>query len=159
VITIFKLILLEMRKKILPPTYFNATIVIMIILHFVFPIMYLIVDYWKLIGIIPLLGGIVLNLLADKSIKVNNTTVKPGQESEVLITKGVFRINRNPMYLGMGFIHLGIGVFLGSLTPFIVIPIFIYLIDNEFLAVEENMLRDKFGDHWIEYKNTTRKWI
>lgn len=146
-------------RKIYPPTYFNVTIVIMIILHFAIPIVYLILDYWKLFGLIPLFMGIYLNLSADKALKKNKTTVKPGEESEILITIGVFSISRNPMYLGMVLIHLGIGIFLGSLTPLLIIPIFVYLVDKNFVEVEERMLEEKFGTYWIDYKNIARKWF
>ena len=147
------------KRNIYPPTYFNVIIIIMIILHFVIPIAYFIIDYWKLIGIIPAFIGVYLNLAADNEIKKNNTTVKPGEESEILITNGVFRISRNPMYLGMALIHLGIGIFLGSLTPFLIIPIFIVLVDKNFVEVEELLPEEKFGTYWIDYKNITRKWI
>ncbi len=45
------------------------------------------------------------------------TTVKPFEESQALVTGGVFRISRNPMYLGMTLILLGVTLILGSVTP------------------------------------------
>jgi protein-S-isoprenylcysteine O-methyltransferase Ste14 len=131
----------------------------MVLLHFIFPIYKFIENYWKLIGIATFLSGILLNLLADRSIKKNKTTVKPGEDSEVLIKNGVFRISRNPMYLGMSLIHLGIGIFLGSISPFLVIPVFIYLVEKRFIALEEQKLEEKFGIEWNNYKKFVRKWI
>ncbi|MCB0745645.1 MAG: isoprenylcysteine carboxylmethyltransferase family protein, partial [Ignavibacteriae bacterium] len=86
-------------------------------------------------------------------------TVKPGEESEALITDGVFSISRNPMYVGMAFILLGIAILLGSVSTFFIIPIFVYIINKKFVIIEEKMLAEKFGRKWISYKEKTRSWI
>jgi protein-S-isoprenylcysteine O-methyltransferase Ste14 len=112
-----------------------------------------------LVGGLPLLLGIALNLIADKAFKVFNTTVKPFQASTTLITTGVFRITRHPMYLGMILILLGVAILMGSLISFFVIPIFAVLMDQIFVKVEEQMLAEKFGEHWVKYKSEVRKWI
>ena len=88
-------------KKILPPTYLFTSIALMIVLHFLFPLVEVIPYPWLLLGGVPLLLGLALNLIADKAFKIVNTTVKPFEESKALITTGVFRFSRHPMYLGM----------------------------------------------------------
>ena len=103
--------------------------------------------------------GSLLNLIADSSFKKINTTVKPFEESTALLTDGVFRISRNPMYLGMAFILSGISILLGSLSPFFVILIFMFAMDFVFIRKEEAMLQKKFGTTWLEYKKTVRRWI
>lgn len=147
------------KSKIYPPTFFNTALVIMIILHFLMPIREIIAGYWKLIGIIPLLIGVSFNLIADKDLKSNNTTVKPDEESNVLITHGVFKISRNPMYIGMVLIQIGIALFLGTVSPYLIIVIFIFVMDKKFIRTEEVMLREKFGMVWNRYKESTRRWI
>jgi protein-S-isoprenylcysteine O-methyltransferase Ste14 len=146
-------------KKIYPPTYFNLSWFIMINLHFLYPIIVLYTGLWKLTGVLPIIFGVYINLAADKLMKVYSTTVKPGKESETLIENGVFKFSRNPMYLGMAIILIGIAIILGSLSPFIVIVVFVYLIENFFIKVEESMLEKKFEKKWINYKNNTRRWI
>jgi protein-S-isoprenylcysteine O-methyltransferase Ste14 len=145
--------------NVLPPTYFYAAVVIMIALHFFLPIGAVIPSPWNWLGIIPLVCGVVLNLVADQSVKKAQTTVKPFKESSALITSGVFRICRNPMYLGFVFILVGIAVFLRSLSPFFLIPIFAYWMDCIFIRVEERMLAEKFGLGWTEYEHKVRRWI
>lgn len=146
-------------KKIYPPTYFNLSWLLMIVLHFFIPFLVLYTGFWKMIGIFPISIGVYLNLAADKLLKINDTTVKPGEQSEILIQSGVFKLSRNPMYLGMALILFGIAIILGSVTPFIVLIIFVYLININFISIEESMLEDKFGANWIEYKKNVRLWI
>lgn len=146
-------------KRTLPPTYLFSAIVVMIVLHFLFPVAEVINYPWRLFGCIPLLLGILLNLVADTTFKRNNTTVKPFEESTSLITTGVFRLSRHPMYLGMVLILVGLAMLLGSLLSFLVIPVFAVLMDVIFIRVEEHILADRFGDTWQKYQAKVRRWI
>lgn len=131
----------------------------MVLLHFLFPGAEIVSYPWRLIGSVPLLLGIFLNLIADKAFKKNHTTVKPFEESTSLITTGVFRLSRHPMYLGMVLILVGIAMLLGSLLPFLVIPVFAVLMDVIFIRTEERMLAHKFGDAWRQYQENVRWWL
>jgi protein-S-isoprenylcysteine O-methyltransferase Ste14 len=143
----------------LPPMYLLIALVVMVALHFVFPAYQIIPTPWKLLGIFPLVLGVAVNVVADGLFHKANTTVKPGEESTVLVTTGPFRLSRNPMYLGFVLILVGIAILLGSLTPWVIVPIFGVLLDRQFVAAEEQMLNAKFGDVWQQYAKSTRRWI
>ncbi len=147
------------KRKPLPPTYFNSSTFLIILIHFIWPGKVIIHFPWNILGIIPIIIGGILNLKADKAFKLKQTTVKPFEKSKVLITTGVFRFSRHPMYLGMVLILIGLSIILGSLTPYIVVVLFIILIHNIFITVEEGMLAETFGDAWLEYKKNTRCWF
>jgi len=146
-------------KKILPPIYLYSAIGLMIFLHFVFPGVQLLSRPVVFLGLIPLVAGVVINLMADRVFKQRGTTVKPFEPSTVLVTTGVFRFSRNPMYLGFVSGLIGIALLLGSLTPWLVIPVFAMLIDRIFIRGEEQMLADRFGQEFLDYQRNTRRWI
>jgi protein-S-isoprenylcysteine O-methyltransferase Ste14 len=146
-------------KGPLPPVYFLVFIVAMMALHFLWPIIKLLLFPWTILGFIPFVIGAVLILKANRAFKKHQTTVKPFEESSTLVTDGVFRITRNPMYLGLVLILFGIALFMGSLIPFVIIPLFIVLIYRMFIKVEEKMLKEKFGELYLKYKNKVRRWI
>ena len=146
-------------KKVLPPTYLLIAIVLMLALHFLLPVYKIILMPWNLLGVLPLAGGIALNLSADKAFHEAQTTVKPFEESTALLTTGVFRITRNPMYLGYLLILLGVALIVGSLTPYAVILVFAVLIDRVFIRVEEQMLEKQFGQAWLGYAQEVRRWV
>jgi len=148
-----------MLKKILPPTYFLVAVILILVLHFTLPIRTIIELPWILLGVLPLVLGLVLNLMADRSFKMNQTTVKPFQESNRLITNGVFRISRHPMYLGFVLILLGISILLGSLSPSFIVFLFAVAMEIVFIRVEERMLAKRFAQEWDQYKSEVRKWI
>ena len=146
-------------KRVLPPTYLLGFMVLMIALRFLLPTTTIVAFPWSLFGLVPLAAGILINLIADKAFTEANTTVKPFEESAVLITDGAFRISRHPMYLGFVLILIGIAVIMGALTPFFAIPVFAALMDIVFIRAEERMLEETFGRTWLEYKRGVRRWI
>ena len=147
------------KKPVMPPTYLFIAIVIMVALHFSFPAAIIIRIPWNLVGMIPLAAGVILNLVADKDFKQHRTTVKPFEESTVLLTSGVYRLSRNPMYLGFELILIGVALLLGSLTPLAVVLLFPLLMEARFIRAEERMLDRQFGRSWSAYQEEVRRWI
>jgi len=147
------------KSRILPPTYLLIALFLMVVLSITFPIKKLIPMPLFLFGIIPLAIGIALNLIADQALKQAETTVKPFQESTTLITHSVYRVSRHPMYLGFVLILIGVALLLRSLSPWIVIPIFIIAMEIVFIRAEEQMLAEKFPKDWLYYTRKVRRWI
>jgi protein-S-isoprenylcysteine O-methyltransferase Ste14 len=144
---------------LMPTHYLLIAILLMIALHFIFPLAKIIPLPWIVLGLLPLASGIVINLIADKAFHNANTTVKPFQESTTLITDGVFHYSRNPMYLGFVFILIGIATLFGSLSPWLIVPLFVILMNRMFIQTEERMLEARFGQSWLEYKARVRRWL
>ena len=145
--------------KILPPTLLLVSLMLMFGLHFLFPAVQMLPALGNLAGLFPFGLGILINIVADRQFKQAKTTVKPFEESNELVTTGLYRFSRNPMYLGMVLILLGLAILLGSLTPFSVLTVFVWWIDVQFIRHEEQMLATQFGQDWLEYKAQVRRWI
>lgn len=145
--------------KIKPPTYLLSAILVAIALHFTVPVLTLIPLPWTLLGVIPIVAGIVINLSADRVFHRAETAVCPFDMPSALVTYGPYRFTRNPMYLGFVLILTGITVLLGSLTPFLVVLAFWLLLDRLFISLEEQKLAAKFVERWDMYKSRTRRWL
>ena len=130
------------KKRVLPPTYLLISIVIIGVLSFFLPIKIIVPFPFNLIGLVPLLFGVIINFCADKAFKNNKTDVKPFQPSAVLITTGVFRMSRNPMYLGFVCIVVGVAMLTRCLSAFAAAIVFAVLMDRVFVCVEEQMLQE-----------------
>ncbi|MDJ0682489.1 MAG: isoprenylcysteine carboxylmethyltransferase family protein [Xenococcaceae cyanobacterium MO_167.B52] len=146
-------------EKLLPPVWFLLSIILMISLHLWLPVKELFFSPITYLGIIAVAIGIIIVLFCVYLFRQNNTTIKPFQESSYLVTEGLFNYSRNPIYLGMVIILMGVWIYLGSLTPVFIIPIFTWLIQEIFIKAEELMLEEKFGESYQEYKATVRRWI
>ena len=149
----------EIKKMIFPPTYFLAAILLMAGLKFLLPEMQVFSTGWSLLGLLPIIIGTMANLMADRKFHVAKTTVRPYEESNALLTNGIYRISRNPMYLGMTLVLVGIMLLLNNLYLLGIIIGFIYIISTKFIHVEEKMLAAKFGEDWLQYRVKTRRWI
>jgi len=136
-----------------------VSLISMLLLHLFMPLSSFALYPWSLLGVIPLLVGIALNLLADMALKKAQTTVKPFEDSSTLITTGVFRVCRHPMYLGMILMVSGVAVILGTYTPLFIVLIFAVLMELVFVRMEERMLEVQFGHVWDDYSKRVRKWI
>ena len=76
-----------------------------------------------------------------------------------LVTNGLYKISRNPMYLGMLVILIGFAIYLGNLTAFLVLPAFYLVITEMQIKPEERMLEEKFGEEYLAYKRKVRRWL
>ncbi|SFR44835.1 methyltransferase family protein [Litoreibacter janthinus] len=87
------------------------------------------------------------------------TTIEPHHAPTALIVEGPYRLSRNPIYLGMALILSGVIVWMGQAAGFILIPIFVTVINRRFVIPEEAMLRKVFGTSAEAYLQATRRWI
>jgi protein-S-isoprenylcysteine O-methyltransferase Ste14 len=147
------------EKRLLPPVYFLLAIGVMIGLHFVLPLARWVDGSERWVGSVPIFFGAMIAGIADAQFKRRGTTVKPFQPSTAFVTGGTFRISRNPMYLALTLILIGIGVCLGSASPFVVVPLFVWLITVKFIRHEEASLGEQFGEAYTRYKQGVRRWL
>jgi len=145
--------------RLISPTYFNSFVLLAIVLHFVFPIQIIWGFPFTLTGLVPVIMGLFINLQARRTLREKRTTYNFFENPKVLITEGVFRYSRNPMYLGAIVFSFGLAILLGSLVSFF-FPIMLFLLLN-FLYIphEEDRLKTIFGKKYFEYKKFVRRWI
>ena len=144
--------------KLLPPTYFLAALALAVLASFLFPLPVLIPPAARIAGLLPIVAGIALNLAADRQFKRRGTTVKPFQRSSALITDGVFRWSRNPMYLGMILIVAGVALLEGTAIAWMAVAA-LGVIFQAFIRREERMLEETFGAEFEAYTRGTRRWL
>lgn len=104
------------------------------------------------------IGGI-LNIWTDQLFKKNKTTVKPLEKPSAFIQTGPFKISRNPMYLGMTILLIGIGFVLGSIISFVGFILFIIAMEIAFITQEEQSMQEQFGEEYLAYKKKVGRWI
>ena len=147
------------KPKILPPVYVIATFLIMLCLHKFVPIKTIIPISFHAIGMVFIVVGAVSIVSSAGLFRKMGTPVKPFEQSTVLVTTGFFKFTRNPMYLGMTMILIGVAIRLGTLSSFIPIPIFVWWIQTQFIKREEVFLEGIFGQQYLNYKAKVRRWL
>ena len=113
------------------------------------------------ISIFILSAGILIFVNPVLQFIKSKTTVNPIQFEEVnkLVTSGIFKYSRNPMYLGMLMIVLSTSIFYLNIYSILTPLLFILWINKFQIIREEEFLTEKFGDEYLSYKKKTRRWI
>jgi len=83
----------------------------------------------------------------------------PWTSTPEVVTMGIYRVTRNPMYIGMALIQLGIGVGLANGWIVAAIPVVLAIVWAIAVRHEEAYLERKFGEGYLVYKRSVRRWL
>ena len=108
---------------------------------------------WGLIAL-----GLALMAAAAGTMLRARTTVHPHHQPEALVTSGIFRLSRNPIYLGDAAVLAGVALILGG-AGLVLVPLFVALITRRFIAAEEARLGARFGGEFAAYVARVRRWL
>jgi protein-S-isoprenylcysteine O-methyltransferase Ste14 len=147
------------QRKIVPPVYMLLALLAMVVLHYAIPLADLIAPPLSYVGLAPLAVGITICATAARMFDRAGTPIRPFERSTVLVTGGLYRYTRNPMYLGLTLILLGVWLLLGTASAMLPIAVFIWIIQEGFIRGEERFLDAIFGEEYRGYKNRVRRWI
>ena len=119
------------------------------------------IPFQTLIAVFILSFGLLILINPVLKFKKSKTTINPIKFKKVnkLVTSGIYKYSRNPMYLGFLIIVISSSIFYLNIYS-ILTPLFFYLWLNRFqIKREEIFLTEKFGKEYLSYKNKTRRWI
>jgi protein-S-isoprenylcysteine O-methyltransferase Ste14 len=118
------------------------------------------VAHWRFLGTLLVAAGLVLGFSAFRLFRVEDTELNPASESNrKLVVRGPFRLTRNPMYLSLLLISLGIAFWVGT-PPMFAVPLLVFAITNwVHIPFEEDKMRRQFGTAFDDYANRVRRWL
>lgn len=111
------------------------------------------------IGVVGVLAWLALDGLASLRFARAGTPVIPFKPTTALVVDGPYRLSRNPIYLGMAALYVGLAFLLGILWSLLFLPFVLIAVDRLIIAREEPYLERKFGQDYVEYKERVRRWI
>ena len=110
-------------------------------------------------GAVLAAGGFVMIAMGTRRFVAAGTNVPPTLPTTALVVDGIYRRTRNPLYLGLTLVYLGLGVAAGSLWSIgLVVPL-LGVINVGVVTREERYLERKFGDAYRAYKARVRRWM
>ena len=146
-------------RRVKPPVYVAAALAAMAAAHFLCPLARVFAYPWNLLGLALILIGGALAACALRQFASRKTTPQPFGVSAALVTDGVFRLSRNPMYLGILMAVAGVAALLGSAAPWLVAAGLGCALDLVFVRPEERRLDERFGDAFRRYRSRVRRWL
>lgn len=147
------------RRRLIPPAWLLLWAAAMWAVNRWLPLVPDLVPGGRWLGPVLIVAGLGIEGSATLAFRRHRTNVIPFQPSTVLLTTGLYRFSRNPIYLGMTLTLLGWGLVLGSLGALLLVPLFPLWIERLFIRTEEAMLEDQFGDAYRAYAARTRRWL
>jgi protein-S-isoprenylcysteine O-methyltransferase Ste14 len=117
-------------------------------------------SWWNLAGLIVVLVGIVMYAWCLVfHYRSYRTSVRVGFSPPHLVIAGPYRISRNPMYVSGLFVWFGWTIYYGSPTVFVALMLLWSVFTFRVIPHEEQQLEALFGDDYLEYKRSVRRWI
>jgi protein-S-isoprenylcysteine O-methyltransferase Ste14 len=105
------------------------------------------------VGVAISLGGV----LAFRRAKTTVNPITP-EATTAMVTSGLYRFSRNPMYLGLLVVLIGWAIFLSHLLTFVLLHLFVLYMNRFQIIPEERVLSAKFPHQFTTYKNAVRRW-
>jgi protein-S-isoprenylcysteine O-methyltransferase Ste14 len=105
--------------------------------------------------------GVAFDLLGFLAFRKARTTINPlkPQNTSALVTTGVYRYSRNPMYVGLVCFLLAWTAFLAALWPLAGPILFVFYINRFQIEPEERLLAKRFGEEFSSYRARVRRWL
>ena len=148
-----------MKNKIPPPVVTLICVLLIYLSKPLFP--ELTFNYSNQLCLFFLISGFSIILISFQTFKKEKTTINPIkiEKASSLVTSGIFKYSRNPMYLGMVLILISTAIKFSLYGGLLVIVFFVYFITIFQILPEEKAMKKLFGEDFTNYKNKTRRWF
>jgi protein-S-isoprenylcysteine O-methyltransferase Ste14 len=139
--------------------FYLTALAVGIALDYLWPLSFLAGSSRYVVGSFLVIVSIVIMPPVLLRFRRANTTFDVRKAASTLITDGPYRFSRNPAYLSLTLVYLGIGILLDNgWVLFLVVPVFV-LIHRWVVPNEERHLAAKFGEQYLRYKAAVRRWL
>lgn len=145
--------------KIPPPLIYVAGFVLGLVLERFFPVLVLPKIPSRVAAVLCVALGVTMALWSVGLFHRERTSFVPIKPTTTLIIYGPYRFTRNPMYLGLVCLYLGLALWFGVFWALILLPAVMVLIHRYVIICEEQYLERKFGGEYLRYKASVRRWI
>ena len=142
-----------------PPLIYGAAFIIGLLLHVAFPIHVLPTTLARGIGVGCVLVSLPLAIATLCALSRAHTPVDPMKPTTALVTEGPFRHSRNPIYVALTLLYLGVAFLVNAWWILLLVVPVLVVIRYGVIAREEAYLTRKFGDAYRQYTAQVRRWL
>ena len=115
--------------------------------------------YGRIAGIALSAVGVLLMTAAMIQFLRAHTAIVPNRTTTALVESWPYSMSRNPIYLGLALVYVGVSLYFDTLWPFLLLPLVLIVMQRGVIDREERYLEGKFGGEYIEYKMRVRRWL
>jgi protein-S-isoprenylcysteine O-methyltransferase Ste14 len=144
----------EMQKRVIPPVLTLCLIALQIISMYIS--MPSLLFY---ISIAFMVLGFVVMLATIQVLRAHNTSYKHFEKPSKLVIQGLFSYSRNPIYVGMLLLLIGVSIMCFTPISAVLVIAFYYIIDRYYIPIEERDCTTTFGEEYQSYCKNTPRWL
>lgn len=143
----------------LPPVLYGIGFVAGLLLRWLWPLPILpqAIAFW--LGLLLLGFGGGTALWGQRTMRAAGTNVNPSLPTTVLITSGPFRLSRNPLYMALNLLYLGLSLAVNTWWGFVTLAPLLLLMHYGVILREERYLEQKFGESYRQYRSSVRRYL
>ena len=142
-----------------PPQLFLFAIILGGFLQLLWPIALGFPVTWTVVGLLLLAVSLLLMVWASREFRRAKTAVPHKIGTSTLVTTGPYRFTRNPMYVSLTLLQIGLGLIMNSAWVLLALIPVLLIINQVVIAREEAYLTSQFGQRYLDYKTAVRRWI
>jgi protein-S-isoprenylcysteine O-methyltransferase Ste14 len=116
-------------------------------------------DWTEVLAALLITAWLVLTVWSFRRFWASGTSIVPVRPATTLVIEGPYRLTRNPMYLGLLLLYIGVSCLSGRTWPLLLAPILVYVVHVAVIGREERYLIRKFGDDYRRYQTMVRPWL
>ncbi|WP_438464518.1 methyltransferase family protein [Marinomonas sp. PE14-40] len=147
-------------KKLLPPILFLLFILLILASCWLLGSRHNLVFPYNLLGIPWILIGYLMAIKGKNLFKKLDTNIMTFDKPDKLVTEGLYRFSRNPMYLGFVIALIGVALVSGAaISSFLWVFLFFIITNKWYIAFEEKMMTETFGQEYVDYCKRVRRWL
>lgn len=142
-----------------PPVLFFGALIAGLVLQRSFPFRLLPAAFSRTLGPVLAIAGLGLGGASVRAMGKVGTTPEPYRPTTALVTSGPFRYSRNPIYISMTLLYVGISMVANAVWPLLLLPSVLFALTRGMIEREEGYLERRFGDQYRQYKERVRRWF
>jgi len=144
---------------VLPPLVYGAAFIMGLLLHLLFPLHVFPTTLARRIGVVCVLVSFPLAIMTFRALSRAHTPVDPMKPTTALVTEGPFRYSRNPIYVALTLLYVGVALLINALWILLLVIPAVLVLRYGVIAREEAYLTRKFGDAYRQYTTQVRRWF
>jgi protein-S-isoprenylcysteine O-methyltransferase Ste14 len=149
----------DISPMVHPPLVAVIFIVLAYLLGYFIPLPVAMPPVVQYFGLVLVLFGILLGIGSSMEFRRAHTTLDPHGSTKHLVTSGIYRFTRNPIYLGFLLMVIGFPLNSGMIWGLVLAPLYMLAMSHLVIEREEAYLESKFKDQYTSYTSRVRRWL
>lgn len=141
-----------------PPLLYAVALAAMLALRWLWPLpIFSGAAFWPGLALVALAVGLLI--WGRQTLVADGTNVDPSLPSTAVVTSGPYRFSRNPLYMGLAVVYLGLTLALDTWWGMVLLALVLIVMHRGVIQREERYLDRKFGDGYRQYRAAVRRYL